>query len=229
MSYRATDFKPLPPSQTILFDVPSDRIQTMLLAQYKDSPNLTAYIGCFMAEVDIISKAIQDSINLRYLADAFGVQLDVIGEIVGISRIFYGAAALGYFGFYDDPQAAVPSIGNAFDSTIGGVYKSVTDRPSADYVMDDGTYKRAIYAKIVKNMTNCCIEDVFLYIDLVLGQVCDTEIVETSCNVNIFIHENLNQLQRISLSLLISGVRPVGVSMQLRDNHGVIAVKEKLN
>lgn len=229
MSYRATDFKPLPPSQTILFDVPSNRIQTMLLAQYKDSPNLAAYIGCFMAEIDIISKAIQDSINLRYLADAFGVQLDVIGEIVGIRRIFYGAAALGYFGFYDDPQSAVPSIGSASDSTIGGVYKSITDRPSADYVMDDTTYKRAIYAKIVKNMTNCCIEDVLLYIDLVVGEVCDTEIVETSCNVSIYIHENLNQLQRISLSLLISGIRPVGVSMQLRDNHGVIAVKEKLN
>ena len=229
MSYKATDFKPMQPSQTILFDVPSSKLQTLLLAQYKDSPNLSAYIGCFMAEIDIISKAIQDSINLRYLADAFGVQLDVIGEIVGIGRIFYGAAALGYFGFYDDPQAAVPSIGSANDSTIGGVYKSVTDRDSADYVMDDVTYKRAIYAKILKNMTNCCIEDVLLYIDLVVGMDCDTEIVESNCHVDIYVHEDLNQLQRISLSLLISGVRPVCVSMTLRDNHGTIAVKEKLN
>lgn len=229
MSYRATDFKPLTSSQTVLFAVPSSKLQDLLLAQYKDSPNLAAYIGCFMAEVDIISKAIQDTINLRYLADATGKQLDVIGEIVGIGRIFYGAAALGYFGYYDDPQSATPSIGDAFNSNVGGVYKSVTDRDSADYVMDDATYKKAIYAKIVKNMTNCCIEDVLLYIDLVIGFSCDTEIVESSCNVDIYVHEDLNQLQRISLSLLISGVRPVGVSMTLRDNYGFITIKEMVS
>ncbi|MGF6139030.1 DUF2612 domain-containing protein [Pseudomonas laurylsulfatiphila] len=229
MSYRATDFKPLPPSKSVEFAIPSSRIQTLLLSQFKDSPNLSAYIGCFIAEVDIISKAIEDTINLRYLADASGSQLDVVGEIVGIGRIFYGAAALGYFGFYDDPQSAIPSIGDKFDSTVGGVYKSITDRDSADYVMDDDTYKKAIYAKIVKNMTNCCIEDVLLYIDLIIGFSCDTQITESSCHVDIYVHENLNQLQRISLSLLIAGVRPVGVSMTLRDNHGTITVREVAN
>lgn len=228
MSYRATDFKPMPASTTVLFEVPSTRLQDLLLAQFKDSPNLAAYIGCFIAEVDIISKAIQDSINLRYLADAFGKQLDVIGDIVGLSRTFYGAAALGYFGFYDDPQAEVPSIGDYRDPTIGGVLKSLSDKSAADFVMDDETFKKAIYAKIIKNMTNCCIEDVLLYIDLIVGFSCDTQITETNCHSDIYIHENLNQLQRISVSLLISGVRPIGVSMTLRDNHGAIAIKEML-
>lgn len=228
MSYKASDFKPMPSSQTVLFEVPSSRLQDLLLAQYKDSPNLSAYIGCFMAEVDIISKAIEDSINLRYLADAFGKQLDVIGEIVGLSRIFYGAAALGYFGFYDDPQSEVPSIGDAFNPAIGGVLKSVTDRASADFVMGDDQYKKAIYAKIIKNMTNCCIEDVLRYIDLIIGFSCDTQITESSCHVDIYIHEDLNQLQRISVSLLISGVRPIGVSMTLRDNYGTIVIREML-
>lgn len=226
MFSKAIDFKPMPPSQTVGFAIPSDKIQDMLLSQYKDSPDLAKYIGCFMSEVDIITKAIEDTINLRHLADAFGVQLDAIGEIVGLKRIFYGAAALGYFGFYDDPQAAIPSIGDADNSTIGGIYKSIGDKDAADYIMDDATYKRALYAKIVKNMTNCCIEDVLFYIDLLMGFSCDTEIVEGDCRVDIYVHEDLNQLQRISLSLLISGVRPVCVFMTLRDNHGTIAVRE---
>ena len=226
MSYKSTDFNPLPPSQTVMFQVPSSKIQELLLAQYKDSPNLSAYINCFVAEIDIISKAIEDTINLRYLADATGKQLDVIGEIVGLGRIFYGAAALGYFGFYDDPQSAVPSIGDTNTPGVGGIYKSISDRAAADYVMDDVTYKKAIYAKIVKNMTNCCIEDVLLYIDLIIGFSCDTQITESNCQVDIYVHENLNQLQRISLSLLISGVRPVGVSMTLRDNYGTIVIRE---
>lgn len=226
MSYKSADFVPLPEAPAVEFNIPSEKLQTLLLMQYKSSPNLSAYIDCFLQEVDIINKAIEDSINLRYLSNAKGKQLDVIGEIVGIGRIFYGAASLGYFGFYDDPQAAIPSIGDAFDSTVGGVYKSITDRDSADYVMDDGTYKKAIYAKIIKNMTNCCIEDVLLYIDLIVGFSCDTEIVESNCHSDIFVHENLTQQQRISLSLLINGVRPICVSMTLRDNHGVITIRE---
>lgn len=225
MSYNSADFVPLPPAPTVRFNIPSEKLQSLLLMQYKSSPNLSAYIDCFLQEVDIINKAIEDSINLRYLSDAKGKQLDTIGEIVGISRIFYGAASLGYFGFYDDPQSAIPSIGDAFDSTVGGIYKSVTDRDSADYVMDDVTYKKAIYAKIIKNMTNCCIEDVLLYIDLVVGFSCDTEIVESDRRVDIYVHEDLTQQQRISLSLLINGVRPICVGMSLRDNHGLITIR----
>lgn len=225
MSYNSANYIPLLPAPTVRFAVPSEKLQTLLLMQYKSSPNLSAYINCFLQEVDIVNKAIEDSINLRYLSDAFGKQLDVIGEIVGIGRIFYGAASLGYFGFYNDPQSASPSIGDAFAPTIGGIYKSITDRNSADYVMDDVTYKKAIYAKIIKNMTNCCIEDVLLYIDLVIGFSCDTEIKEGNSHVDIYIHESLTQLQRISIGLLINGVRPICTSMTLRDNHGTIVIR----
>lgn len=226
MSYNSADYIPLKPAPTVQFSIPSDKLQSLLLMQYKSSPNLSTYIDCFLQEVNIVNKAIQDSINLRYLSDAFGKQLDVIGEIVGIGRVFYGAASLGYFGFFDDPQSANPSIGDANSPTVGGIYKSVTDRDSADYVMDDITYKRAIYAKIIKNMTNCCIEDVLLYIDLVVGFSCDTEIVESNAQVDIFVHEDLTQLQRISLGLLMNGVRPICVLMNLRDNHGAIVLRK---
>lgn len=225
MSYSSADYVPLQPAPTVQFAIPSEKLQSLLLMQYKSSPNLSAYINCFLQEVDIVNKAIEDSINLRYLSDAKGKQLDVIGEIVGIGRIFYGAASLGYFGFYDDPQSANPSIGDIAAPTVGGIYKSVTDRDSADYVMDDITYKKAIYAKIIKNMTNCCIEDVLLYIDLIIGFSCDTEIRTGNLHVDIFIHEDLTQLQRISIGLMIDGVRPICTSMTLRDNHGAIVIR----
>ena len=226
MSFNSADFNPLPPSQTIQFEVPTDKVETIMLSEFRNSPNLISYIKQFTTEIDEVSKAIQDTINYRHLADATGKQLDVIGEIVGVGRIFYGAAALGYFGFYDDPQAAFPSIGSTTDTTKGGIYKSITDPDAADYVMDDVTYKKAIYAKILKNMTNCCIEDVLLYIDLMVGYSCNTQITETSCAVAIYVHENLTQVQRIALSVTIDGVRPAGVAMTLRDNRGFIDIKK---
>ena len=222
----SVDYIPQASGPAVRFDIPADKLDTLLLMQYKNSPNLSAYIGCFLSEINIISKAIQDTINFRYLSNATGKQMDTIGELVGLGRIFYGAAPLGYFGFYDDPQSNVPSIGDAAVPNIGGIYKSYGNANAADFVMDDTTYKRAIYAKIVKNQTNCSVEDVLLYIDLLVGRSCSTQITEGHCTSDIFIHENLTQIQRISLGLLIAGIRACSVAMTLRDNYGAIVIRE---
>lgn len=211
------------PSKTIEFNVPTSTVVDTLIWQYKNSTNLQDYINCIALELDELTKAIEDTINVRYLADAYGYQLDVIGEIVGIGRIFYGAAAIGYFGFYDEPQSKVPSIGDASDPTIGGIYKAYGQLTSNDLVLDDQSYRNVIYAKIIQNGTNCRINHVLTFIDYVVGDIVDTELTEPTPNhVEIFIKEDLNQTQRISISLTINMVKPAGVKLSLRDNRGVI-------
>lgn len=211
-------------SKTIEFSVPTDSIEDLLLWQYRTSPNLYKYIEAFVSEIDILAKAVEDTINFRYLADAYGYQLDVIGEIVGIGRVFFGANPLGYFGFYDDPQSEVPSIGSVLDLTVGGIYKGSGDKDAGDLVLSDTTYRRAIYAKIIQNGSNCRINHVLTYIDYITGKICNTEITEGVCSAHIFIHEDLDQIQRVTVSLLINNLRPAGVSLTVEDNRGVIDV-----
>lgn len=213
------------PSQTVQFPVPSQVAETKLMMQYSNSPNLVKYMMCIIKQQDELVKAIQDTINLRYLADAFGKQLDVIGEIVGQSRIIAGAAALGYFGFYDEPRSANPSIGDDATPTIGGTYRSDGDRASADFRMNDVQYRQAIYAKILKNDSRCSIDDVLTWIDLIVGYECDTEIVEGVNTGTIFIHESLSQTNRTTLGLFMAFMKPVGTGLILRDNTGVIAIR----
>lgn len=213
------------PSTTVKFPTPTTEAEKMFMMQYKSSPNLLKYMRCIMKEVDELVKAIQDTINLRYLADAFGHQLDINGEIVGQPRIIPGAAALGYFGFYDEPLSTNPSIGDDAIPTIGGTYRSDGDRASTDFRMNDVQYRQAIYAKILKNDSRCSIDDVLTWIDLIVGYECDTEIIEGVNTGTIFIHESLSQTNRTTLGLFMAFMKPVGTGLNLRDNTGVITIR----
>ena len=62
MSFNSADFSPLPPSQTIQFDVPTEQVEGILLSEYRYSPNLINYIKIITSEVDEIRKA-KESFN----------------------------------------------------------------------------------------------------------------------------------------------------------------------
>jgi len=213
----------LSPSKTIELLSPTDKVIDILLWQYKNSTNLQEYIDAFAIELDVLTQAIEDTLNLRYLADAYGFQLDVVGQIVGVGRVFYGAAPIGYFGFYDDPQSKVPSIGDVNNVSIGGIYKGSGQLDSNDLVLDDTSYRNIIYAKIIQNGTNCRINHVITFIDYVVGHEVDVEITEPAPNhAYIRIHQELNQLARVSLSLTMNMVRPAGVKFEVEDDYGII-------
>ena len=215
----------IPPSKTIEFSLPTTYSEDTFIWQYRNSENLKSYLDSFLFEVDELTKAAEDTINYRYLADAYGYQLDVIGEILGQGRVFFGANPLGYFGFYDDPQSEVPSIGDKFDITKGGIYKSLGDKNAGDLVLGDEEYRRALYAKVIQNGSNCRIDHMLRFIDLITELECNTEITENGkCGFHMFIHEDLTQTQRVNVSLLTLHLRPAGVSMSVEDNYGVIGL-----
>lgn len=57
-----------------------------LLTQYRNSPNLQAVLTSLIQQIQLLEDAITEVNTLSYLPNAFGAQLDVIGQIVGISR-----------------------------------------------------------------------------------------------------------------------------------------------
>lgn len=61
-----------------------------LLEQYKESANLKAILSVYCDQVQDLEDAIYSMMTERALNEATGVQLDRLGEIVGISR--YGRA-----------------------------------------------------------------------------------------------------------------------------------------
>lgn len=194
----------------------------MLLSQYYHSPNLKKYIQCILDEFAEVKQAMADSVKYRYLADSFGVMVDDIAYIVGASRIIYGAAALGFFGFYSNP-GAYPA-GDDNDPTVGGVLRSDADKESGDFVRSDPQLKDAIRARILKITGNCNIEQLITYIELVIGRELDLEIKEGHQKMDYIVHGKLSISERVLMAYMLPDFKPVGISISLADDTGSITL-----
>ena len=73
-----------------------------LAFQFKDSENLKELLTSHLVEYDSNSVSLDQILNERYLDTAQGVQLDGLGETVGLSRPFASTDILGAFGFLSD-------------------------------------------------------------------------------------------------------------------------------
>lgn len=113
---------------------------TLITSEHADKPNYVALVSAITGDFDAIRAAIA-SLPLAFDLDvAQGVQLDVVGEWVGLSRQINTPVVGVYFAFDTD--------GVGFDQ---GVWMGPFDPPSGISVMDDGTYRTLIRAKIGAN------------------------------------------------------------------------------
>lgn len=192
----------------------------MLLSEYHNSTNLRKYIKIFLDEFGEVKKAQEDSIKYRYLADSFGLMVDDISYLVGTSRVIFGASALGYFGFYKNPQAY--PAGDDNKPGFGGLLKSDLDRDSGDFVRTDLQLKDAIRARIIKIMGSCTVEQIIVYVDLVLNRSLNVEIVENPTFVQFNVKETLSVQDKILLAYMLPNFKPVGKRFQLKDLAGTI-------
>lgn len=194
----------------------------MLLSQYKHSPNLKAYINVFVSEFKEIRDAQEATIKYRYLADSFGIMVDDIAYLVGASRVIYGAASLGFFGFYTNP-GALPAGDDATPGK-GGILRSDNDKESGDFVRTDTQLKGAIRARIIKIMGNCSIEQLIQYVDLVMGRSIDLEVKEGHQKIDYVVHGTLSVAEKVLMAYMLPDFKPVGVAITLADDDGAIAL-----
>lgn len=110
--------------------------------QLRESPNYIEVIRLLAEDFDEVSD-IYDYIakNINVL-NARGVWLDLIGDIVGVSRVFEKEIQSVFFGFDDQPNAT--GFGQAR-------FKETEDKTTASSVLNDDDYRVVIIAKIARN------------------------------------------------------------------------------
>lgn len=194
----------------------------LLLTQYKESESLKAYIQCFVDEFKEVKDAIKNSIKYRYLADAFGMMVVDVAYLVGASRVIYGAEAMGFFGFYEEPSALPAGDDNR--PGYGGILKSDHDKDGGDFTRSDAQLKDAIRARIVKIVGRCQIDELITYCELVLGRELPLQIVEGNLKVLFKIHEELPLQDKVILAYMLPDFKPQGISFTLEDTAGNIAL-----
>lgn len=100
-----------------------ERYIALLIEQWKKSDNMKRYLKAFLTPMKRIESTLKDMQRNRYIATASGAQLDIVGEIVGISR---GALSDDqfrtaiYFQIYLNQSKGTPELLISFLKNITG-------------------------------------------------------------------------------------------------------------
>lgn len=196
--------------------------------QFKDKPIFDAYVKIVMQEIAELQTAFKDLKQLRDLDNAVGVQLDVIGDIVGQPRVLVDYTLFPYFGFDGAPLAK--TFGTTADAGLGGYFKSVSDVNGSSFEVDDDTYRFLIRARIAANISNTTPQGVMNAVNYILQRT-DTKIDEVQpAKVIIKHYAVLTPIQEYFLRGL-SGVGsiiplPICVSCTLVDGNATYLITE---
>lgn len=134
--------------------------RSRVATQYLDSQKFLAYIRALLTastELEDVFQTVAEQVDIDV---AEGVNLDVIGEIVGISRIIPNSIAVKFFGFDGQPGADV--FGEEGILGIGARFRDELESELATSVLADPEYRMLIRAKIVKNHAHGTCEDILL-------------------------------------------------------------------
>jgi len=161
-----------------------------LASQFKDSENLRGMLSAHLLEYEDLDIAYEDLAEDRYLDTAQGVQLDGIGEIVGLPRPVAPIDLVGVFGFIDDETAQ--GFGTLANSDTGGNFVSLG---TATQPIGDDLYRTLLRVKIQVNKTAMTNEDVISIISFAFGGILVRYILITNTKPTYEIGKILTQFE----------------------------------
>lgn len=132
----------------------------LLMQHGKNKPFVRALIAGMTTPLNDIEQALNDLYNLRWLQNATGVQLDMIGTIVGQSRDSQSAIYYSFFGFAEQPSGV--GFGQARIRHDGEPFATST-------LLPDTEYRALLYAKIARNNSHGTVEDIIQVVKAVFN------------------------------------------------------------
>lgn len=188
-------------------------MEEMLLSQYRNSPNLKEYLGCYMAELDELFVQMESVIDGRLLDNATGYSLDIIGRILVCSRGI--EVPVGYFGF--EGADGAKKMANRATPTDGGIFLSQGKRLSTTTALSDTSYRRLLKARAYCiTRESFSIDDLCTVIELIVGRTIPQTVVESGMALDLRIRSaNLTSGERIIIRAVKDWFIPMGVSFKL--------------
>ena len=162
-------------------------IPDKIIGQYQSSPIMIGFIEALASEADILSNEIHNVIDNRYLSVATGIQLDILGDILGISREVVDFVEDVFFGFFEDPTSK--SFGDLNDPFLGGRFASADEDPSVSRKLNDTEYRALLFAKISENSSDITSNEVLR----ITRKVLDVFVVGGS-NIPVLINETKSDI-----------------------------------
>lgn len=190
--------------------------------QFKDKPKFDRYVRTLLAGAIELQLVLKDLMQKRTLDEAEGVQLDIIGDIVGQPRTLYSVASIPYFGF--DTSIGAETYGDLNAPNVGGVWYSLGQPLTGNVLLDDNTYRMFIKAKIKKNVARGTPEDVIDAVKFIFDTDNFVLVEDATASFRLDFGFTLTDTQKLLLdTVLESGFtqtvlpKPAGVSFSYTD------------
>lgn len=192
-----------------------------LATQFREATNLINYVRSQLKEANDLEQVFQDLLNKRWLDTAEGVQLDILGELVGLKRNTVADSAFPFFGFKGVIRAGT------FDSTSGEVtaenFRSRSDVQYTFALINDATYVKLLKATIIKNHTDSTIEDVINAVQTGFDNTSLT-ITESDAEFTITWDRVLTDSEKLFIATSRLVPKPAGVRVKHADDNGVFII-----
>ncbi len=176
--------------------------------QYYESAKFRAYITALLQH-SIEIEALFQKMALQVDIDiAEGVNLDVIGIIVGRSRIIPLAIPVVFFGFNGQP--GVLPYGEEGVIGVGGRFRDESEPAFASSVLADPEYRLLLKAKIIKNHSKGYFEDAIAGVQMLFRS---TSVIDSHgvMSMQIAVGRELRFWEQVILRDLDLISRPTGV------------------
>lgn len=123
--------------------------ESRLAIQFKESTNLINYIKALLVEANTLEQVFCDLLEKRWIDTASGVNLDILGTIVGQPRKVIDSSDIVYFGF------SGYFLSNAFSSynnpSLGGKFIGNNTPETGFRLLNDNEYRLFIRSRIARN------------------------------------------------------------------------------
>lgn len=182
--------------------------------QYTLSPKFLAFVEKLLGQAEELESLLDIIAQQSDIDIAKGVNLDVIGDIVGIGRIIDSSLPLEFFGFQDGvPPAFI--FGEDGNVAIGRRFREEGEAAADSSILNDIEYRMLIRAKIIKNHAKGTGEDLIAGLQFLFNT--DVIVVDDNLDmsIDVAIGRDLTFLEKALFDLDILP-RPVGVRINQR-------------
>jgi hypothetical protein len=171
----------------------------MMLTYLTGKPNMREYMLAYVEEMDYLFEQVNEVFLGRFILNAEGNQLDIIGEILQQNR----AVVLDkvYFGFVG-ATGSIAGMADENTPALGGIFRSENEQEGGAAPLLDAEYRRLLLTKAASmNASNVSVNRVYHLISLMLGFTPS------------FMELNTVSPRVVSLDLDISEVTPAQASL----------------
>lgn len=192
---------------------------TRVAQQFAEKVRFLAWLTAILTQANDIEGALQQMQYLPNIDMMEGVNLDVIGIIVGVSRIVPDVVTSTWFGF-DDTGTWATVFGEEGQPNIGSRFYEESESIFSTTLLQDPEYRLILKARIVKNNSACTPEDIIAglrYIfntqDVKYSDICTPGYAGPMMSFSIGIGRQIYAFEQAIITALDILPRPAGMNI----------------